>query len=973
MLYPLQRLTTLLSCFAFFLFSSFPAIAQRVDIKCERFTTDNRLSSNVVLSILQDKRGFLWIATNDGLNRYDGYNFKVYRNDPKDSNSISANSAGLLFEDGDGNLWVGTTGGLCRYDQKKDQFTRISDKTVDLINNIVRKGEEQIVVAPRSGLSILNFKTLQLRQLKIPDPYRVALNTIGNVFQDAQRNIYIPATRPDTVCYLKYEPSTGRFSEFSSYAYDSKFVGEGMTQLIDSRNRLWIGKRTGELYRCFPGNGESPQLFASKLGVVNGINEDSNGDLWITTTASLFKYDHSSDQVSEFHYNNSDGDSGGTLTNCLYKDRSGILWIGSYAGLFKFNPSLNLFQHFTAGAGNFALKNNFILGLNPLGNDKAAITYQWGVRQYSILDLPAGKIEHHQLNDAGYPMHIWNIYVQNKQWADSSTWKWYLKNNLPINGSLPLFLMFDNKKRFWLAGLNTIRMIREDDALITQSNILDAKIINHEIWVVTDGGGLFRFDTDTKTSKNYVFNNTDKSINNNTLTCLLPEKNGDLWVGTKGGGLNYYDRKNDRFVYYTTANGLCNNSVFNMVKDDRDRLWVGTGNGLSCFDPVRKVFKNYFKADGLNNSEFNRYSACKLENGYLLMGGMDGIDYFHPDSILSKETNTVVQVTDLRVYNRSVRNYEDITLSYDQNYVTIDFAVMDFRNRERNRYQYKLEGADKDWIDAGDHRSVSYATLSPGHYRFFVRASTGDGIWSKEPATVSFSIKGPWWRSWWFYSICVLAVAALLFWFYRFRIRQLKKMMELRTKISQDLHDDVGATLSGIKVFSQLAVDRPEHSTEYLQKINAYSDEMLSKLSDIVWTTKTENDNFSQLISRVHTYASSLAQAKGIALKFEIDPVIQNNAIEPTIRRNIYLVIKEAVNNAVKHANCTNIDIIIRRNAGAAELMITDNGRGFDPAIITEGNGLYNIEKRVKEINGKLNIEAAPGTGTKIVVLFKLT
>ena len=463
------------------------------------------------------------------------------------------------------------------------------------------------------------------------------------------------------------------------------------------------------------------------------------------------------------------------------------------------------------------------------------------------------------------------------------------------------------------------------------------------------------------------------TISSNNLTALLVEENGNIWIGTKGNGMDYFDRAKNNFEHYTTTEGLCSNAIFNLVKDEKGRLWIGTGNGLSCFDPATERFTNFSRTDGLVNAEFNRYSASKLSNGYILMGGMDGIDYFHPDSVLGSRIPPQVQITGLKVFDKDLFPFSDISLSHDQNYISIEFAAMDFRNPAANKFAYQLKGINKDWVIAGNDHSISYANLEPGRYHFFVKAAGSDGVWNENPAEIYFTILTPWWRTWWFYCLCGLSLAAILFAFYKFRIGQVKKLLQLRTKISQDLHDDVGAALSGIKVFSQLAKDRPASSAAYLDKISNYSDEMLNKMGDIVWSLNNENDSFEHLIGKLRSYAEAVTAAKNIWLVFEVNPKFERIGLNIILRKNIYMITREAINNAVKYAECRSIQVLLKFKDAGAELVIADDGKGFNKDNMTTGNGLINMRKRAEEMRGQFTVETVPQKGTEIRVLFNFT
>ena len=693
------------------------AFSQGENVKYERFTTVNGLTSNVIYSIFQDKYGYLWIGTNEGLNRYDGYTFRNYRSDPRDSFSIISNHVNKICEDRFGKLWINTNTGICLYNYDKNNFTRFNPGTEEI--GFMNLFGDELLIHTKYDMKFLNVLSLQTIPLKFPGRYGGFGTGQEIITTDKNGNIYYPVVKADSTVVLKCNLKTRSWEFFIDLSDHPLIRGLGRIYFVDSRGCAWIGTAgEGKILHKKSSTNANFKLVRDNTGAVNQVMEDRNGNIWIATARSLFRYDHSTDRMIQINYN--DQATSSTLTHTIYSDRSGHMWIGSYSGLFKFNPAVNRFGHFSTSNISLPLKDNFILGLYPLQGNQVVVYYHWGIRQYSIIDLDKNSIKHHSLGDSLSRYLFWGNFVQNKHFSDPSTWRKFFNNSLPYTGSLPMFIIFDNQKKLWSGQSETFGRYGDKYILGPNSAIMDCRIAGDKIWAATDGEGLISIDVVSQHIKKYAVTGNNNGLNNNSLTSLLIEPYGDLWIGTKGGGLNYFDQQNGKFKYYTTSEGLCNNSVFNLVKDDKQRLWIGTADGISCFDPGTGKFKNFFRSDGLHNSEYNRYSACKLENGYLMMGGIDGgIDYFHPDSVLfTAPFKPQVLITDFKVFNRSVFPFSDIRLAHDKNYITIDFAVMDFRNPAANKFAYKLDGIDKDWVDAGNEHFISYATLSSGSLSF---------------------------------------------------------------------------------------------------------------------------------------------------------------------------------------------------------------------------------------------------------------
>jgi len=301
---------------------------------------------------------------------------------------------------------------------------------------------------------------------------------------------------------------------------------------------------------------------------------------------------------------------------------------------------------------------------------------------------------------------------------------------------------------------------------------------------------------------------------------------------------------------------------------------------------------------------------------------------------------------------------------------------MDFRNPNGTQYKYMLQGANNEWIDNGHNHTATFAALRPGKYVFKVKGTTQNGVWSNE-AAFPFTIKTPWWQTQWFYAVCGLVIAAILYGVYRFRINQIQKLYLVRSKISQDLHDEVGSGLSGISLLShiarqQLNEKKIEESANILNKISAYSDDMVTRVSDIVWSVNPQNENLDKMLARLQSYASSVAGPQNIQFNFRNETTSLSKKVKMPVIKNLYLLCKEAVNNALKYSQCRTLNCFLISSNGYIELLIEDDGNGFEPGKITEGNGLLNMQKRAEELKTSLEIASKPGSGTKISLKMKI-
>jgi len=311
-------------------------------------------------------------------------------------------------------------------------------------------------------------------------------------------------------------------------------------------------------------------------------------------------------------------------------------------------------------------------------------------------------------------------------------------------------------------------------------------------------------------------------------------------------------------------------------------------------------------------------------------------------------------------------------LKYPQNFA-LDFVSLSYTSPEQNRYAYKMDGYDKDWIDAGNATSASYMNLEPGEYTFQVKASNNDGVWNNVPATIQVIITPPWWQTWWFYTLCAFITCSVIYMMYRIRIQQVLKLYKLRSSIAKDLHDDVGSALSSIALLSNISEKartkaslKPE---EIFTRIGDTSKRMIDLMDDIVWSVNPDNDRFSNMLIRMREYAVEMLEPKDITLNFHTADDIDELRIPMQMRKDYFLIFKEAINNLAKYATCDVACISIKKENKNIVTIIKDNGKGFDASIIHSGNGLKNMQQRAAAIKAKLNIVTQQGKGTIITLL----
>ena len=984
---------------ALFFFSAF-FIGSRQEINAqyqpafERLSTEDGLSENVIYAIHQDAKGYLWVGTWDGLNRYDGYTFKKFFHNPLDSLTLPGNTIHCIYEDPTGMLWIGTNGGLCRLDPATGKVSRIKRLDASPQYNVLRiegVNDDEFMVQTANAVFIFNRNNQQATPVKfIKD--NVQINAFVAPFsRDRNGHLYTCYSQQQGLSVFRFDPKQKMFQSLSTdfIQLPAEYAkAAAMHFCRDAKGQSWIASSYEKIMAFDPQgkplNINNYPILREKYNVQCMYN-DHDGNLWIGTEQGLLQYDPKADEIYHYTKGAAPGVKGLPVINCISRDRTGVLWTGTLNGLNKLLPAQKKFMHITA-AHDPGLYNDFVLGLYAENNRLLRVHYIFSVKHFSRISFANDPRAVHYSKES-YPasQYLDETLIDQSRCANKAAIQAfiaYATKNKNINIFLNPRLIADSAANIWFADFASFNcFVRDDKGHYSQRSIkqftgeiYDMQLHGDCIWLATANEGLVcYYITDQQFRQYHADSSAKHSLPSNEVLCFLMQPDNNIWIGTKGGGLYYFDSKSQQFTCYSTAQGLCNNTIYCMVKDEQGMLWLGTSNGLSKFDPVQKKFRNYFRSDGLVNSEFNRYSAIRL-NGYLFFGGLNGIDYFRPSEVIDVLKPSQVLVTDVKVFNKSIDATGPITLPHTDNYISFEFATADYRNPLVNNFAYKLEGVDKDWVHVEKRNFAGYPTLQPGSYKFLLKGANSDGIWNETPVVIAFTILTPWWRQWWFYILCVLIIAGVLYGLYSFRIRHLKRMMALRTKISQDLHDEVGATLTSISFLSEVAKQQSQtNNISTLDKIGEYARTMITEMNDIVWAINPANDKFDRIIDRMHNFASPLLATRNIRLIFDADDNIRNVSLSMQQRKNLYLVFKEAINNAAKYSDADRVEVRLNKINHSIHVEIADDGKGFDITGSIPGNGLGNMRNRVREIHGKFAISSMAGKGTRISAEIPIT
>ena len=479
---------------------------------------------------------------------------------------------------------------------------------------------------------------------------------------------------------------------------------------------------------------------------------------------------------------------------------------------------------------------------------------------------------------------------------------------------------------------------------------------------------------------------TADGLPNGFITALLTDHQGRLWVASAQDGLSRIDdttAAHPRLVNYTTGNGLSSNNVRSLAEDFYGNIYAGTARGVDRLSPDAKRIQHYSVKDGLAGDFVN--VAFRDKSGALWFGTPDGLSRLRPEP----ERQTIappVRLGGLRIAGESraipelgSTEINALELSHTQNNLQIEFFGIDFNAGGTLRYQYMLEGADREWSAPTEQQAVNYANLAPGSYRFLVRAVNADGMSSSHPASVSFRVLPPFWLRWWFIALVVLVFSGIVYTIFRYRLERAIDLERVRTRIATDLHDDIGSSLSQIAILSEVVGQRVGKAdspvAQPLSMIAGTSREMVDAMSDIVWAINPKQDHLSDLSHRMRRFASDIISARDIRFRFQAPADGKDVRLSTDLRREVYLIFKETVNNMVKHSDCTVADLSFQIESHWLMLKVSDNGKGFDASATDNGDhngmgghGLGSMRKRAEALGGTYEIKSQKDQGTTVTL-----
>ncbi len=1006
--------------FLLFIFP-FSIFAQQENYIFHHLTSKDGLASDYIQSIFQDSKGFYWIGTTSGLQKFDGYTFSK----PLTIDNVLLPSSTVTETKG-GTLWISNENSLFRYNQATGHFIRIMSERnkSKMYLRIIEDSLGNIWLL--NDLVLYKYDTTSgklITWMKMPSANPVT--SFGGIAFDKKTDVIW--VQKGSLLY-KIFPFKKKIIRLKTIPYGAANIW------MDDSTYLWMSFWTQYLCR-YNTITEKKDWYKMPFKITGRRNtnyalascfaRDETGKLWIGSIyGGLWYFDESLNKVLQlrtdnlkpesFHYNES--------VYLIFIDKTSNIWVGSDRGINVFNPSSQQFhtiynadlptkgipssiiqKPFETSTGdiligtdyggwllydnNFHLKQNFtvILTANSSNTDKI---------KTSVICFAEDKKGKIWMGHLGGLIEVYNPKTGSIKYRIVPEFKKSKICSIQRDGAGNMWFALgaaSNNLAKWDNGTKQYK-VYNDSLLMNRGQQESAITITRQgaIWVHTFGNGIYRFDP-IKEKIAEIYREEQPPCNiPNMVTSIAPLNDSIIGVASWTEGFFLFNSFQRTTVPLSTNEGLPSNIAKAIALDSRNRFWLAMLSHLMLMDPHTKKIVSFDEEEGvLNKSFIDANGFTKLHDGRLFIVSNTGLLYFHPDSIKTQSPPPDVILTGLKVYGNPVLLDSVLTagnklnLSHDQNFLTIDYVSISYVNRNTTQYFYQLKGVDKSWVNAGTQRFASYTNLSPGHYVFKVKCENRDGIPSKKITQLSIYISPPWWLTWWAYILYALLIVSVVYSLYRNNIRQLKNKQaaqikamvatqeEERKRISRDLHDDVGTKLSALKLFlSSLHEKASETKNEEIKSLTKSSEQFIKEaMQDVrqllLNLSPTVLEEFGYTTA-VEGLVNKINETKQIHFSLIVFGMKQR--LQKDYELALYRITQELINNVLKHAEAKHVSLQIGQRDEKIILMMEDDGKGFDINAHKDGYGLNNLDARAKLMNGTITIDSQPGKGTSVLI-----
>ncbi|MBU0584047.1 MAG: hypothetical protein KKB66_16145 [Alphaproteobacteria bacterium] len=997
------------------------------DVRFRRLSLAQGLSQTRVAQIMQDDEGFIWFGTQHGVNRFDGYNFRVFKHDVGRAGSLSGVFIYALFNDSSGRVWVGSDQGLDRFEKETETFRHIRLGERDPIVIHISEGPRgKLWLATGQGLYRLDPDTGAVERFGADpdDPRSLSSDDIKSTGVDRTGTFWVATSEG----LEAFDPETGEVSiriplrvEVREFYFHEDRHGVFWIIYGSGNGLATYDRQTNELTQL---TFSDPQTESDGLTGVFAIVEAADGTIYLGTMgAGLLKYDRTNNLFLSYRHDQSNSESlAENRVIALFEDSEGNIWAGlhatppnSFPGVAPLFETIRLPEVHPSASGEF-LVNSIFAGAQDdvwIGSGGALTRLFRTTRKSEVVELLGPNVPMEVLTTIRDPRgNLWvgtlgtGLFRIDGATGAVTNFRYRPDDDRSLSSDIVTRIFFDRGGAMWLTTWNgLLRYDEESEGFTTFRRDLTAgaepyfSIVEDAqglLWLGSTSG-LFRFDPKSSEFASFTHDpDNRKSISNNTINTLHLDADGILWIGTQNG-LNAFDGKSGSVVRsYFAADGLPGEAVSCILADGNGDLWMSTNNGVSRFRRSTGVFSNFSTADGLPGNDLTGWNACSRNaQGEMYFGGFAGATVVRPDAPVAHGFTPPVLITELRLSGEpvmpgtppldgSVTYARNISIAPDVTEFSIAFSALSFSSPDTTRYRYRLRGLDSEWHE-GKRRQVSFTTLPHGTYQLEVQAATARGAWTEPGAMLGITVLPPWWATWWFRSAVMAALALLLFGAYRYRIAQITHQYEIRseervmerTRIARELHDTLLQGFHGIMFRLQAARSMlphdPAKATEHLEIAMDRGDQALIEGRDAVHELRATPLVDKDLPEVLGALASELAAAEPGRLNVEILVEGHSRLVNSVIRDELYRLAREALRNAFQHSNGSKVECELTYSDAALRLRVRDDGRGIDPQVLEEGMkaghwGLPGMRERAERIGGTFTLWSKTGKGTELEV-----
>ncbi|SIT02501.1 ligand-binding sensor domain-containing protein [Belliella pelovolcani] len=969
-----------------------------------KLTIADGLSSNNVYSVWQDKKGYIWIGTSNGLQRFDGKSF-LYFPVLKPAQRY-AQPVRQILEDLDGNMWIryGDSYGIFNpsdysfkevplekadvrfhgeklwidskgqvflilrrnkilyYDQQKSVFSEVG--------NPIRypKGHQPICITEdrktgyywigsQQGISVYDPISNQIFEKgqnpkNLPHLDNEEIKVVFDISIDQSRNFWIVFWNPDQR-FLTINEKTGDFVNLASQLVNtSKEYREMKTSLESRSGELWY-YGVNSLYILEPNqlSFSTPRNEFFRFSEIYQVFEDREGGIWLASDEGLYYYIDDFPEINYQSFHELEPDH--LLLGGIELEKSGKkeLWIPSWG-----RGILVLDQNYKDITPKYLYQNA------PQGR---STTQPWCL----IQENSSGKIWIG--NQEGW-LHIVDPTTQSSKFYNFPVFKNSTIRSISEDSSGNIWFTTQRGDLIkYKAGLpvsnDAFQVIRSFNGF-TLAHLVDQQ---NRVWVCTSNNGVYCLDSTTGETIRHL---DDTILSSNKVEKITQLNDSIFFFGYDLLNAYNFNSHTNRILSY--SEGMISNDILHMLIDNGGYLWLNTPNGICKYNYFRNQFIHYGSKDGFGLMERDGNGGFLRSDGKIIFTGYYSFVEFDPMDFNQALTPEMPLLTSLKLFDNfifvdSLTTEKKRTFNHHQNAFTFFFSTLNFINQDKLTYHYRLSGIDEEWRTSGNANMAIYSLLPPGKYILEFRSENEEGR-ASAVGSFSFRITPPYYETWWFRLLVILSIIGTLLLIYRLHLNRILAVVKVRNRVARDLHDDMGSTLSTINILSAMAKTKlgndPVKTSEYISKISDNSQRMLEAMDDIVWSIKPQNDSMEKVISRMREFAFNGMDAKEIDVRFEIEESVYQIKLPMDYRRDLFLIFKEAVNNLIKYSDCRRAFIHFYVQKNVLIMKIRDYGKGFDLQNDDSGNGLNNMQKRAETMGGKLQIKSKIGEGTEVVL-----